>query len=61
MKTGPRTIYVNQECLDLYDDYQYEMLERFGKDNDFLFIKIKGTRVGEAMNYSDIVSLFRRL
>ena len=61
LKTGPRTIYVNQECLDLYDDYQYEMLERFGKDNDFLFIKIKGTRVGEAMNYSDIVSLFRRL
>lgn len=61
LKTGPRTIYVNQECLDLYDDYQYEMLDNLNKDENFLFVKIKGERAGEAMEYHDVAALFRRL
>lgn len=61
LKTGPRTIYVNQTCLDLYDDYQYEMLDEFDKNSNFLFIKVKGENAGEPMNYNDVMSLFRRL
>lgn len=61
LKTGERTIYVNQQCLDMYDDYQYEMLEDINKDSDFLFIKIKGDNIGEPMDYNDVMSLFRRL
>ncbi len=61
LKTGERTIYINQECMDLYDDYQYEMLDRFDKNSDFLFVKIKGENVGDGMTYEDVMSLFRRL
>ena len=45
----------------MYDDYQYEMLDTLNKDENFLFVKIKGARAGEAMEYHDVAALFRRL
>lgn len=61
LKTGPRIVYVNQKCLDLYDDYQYEMLDQVAKNSDSLFVKVSGPNAGAPMNYNDVMSLFRRL
>ena len=61
LKTGERTVYVNQKCLDLYDDYQYEICESFERKSDFLFVKLSGKNKGEPLNYNDVMSLFRRI
>lgn len=61
LKTGEREIYISQSLIDLYDDYLYEVLDELDIDTNFLFIKIKGKNVGEAMNYQDVSSLFKRL
>ncbi len=47
--------------IELYDDYVYEIIDELSICSDYLFVKIKGRNVGEAMNYSDIYSLFKRL
>ncbi len=39
----------------------YEIIDELSICSDYLFVKIKGRNVGEAMNYSDIYSLFKRL
>ena len=61
LKTGERKVFVNQELMDLYDDYQYEMLDRFDKDTNFLFVKLAGKNAGAPMDYNDVMSVFRRL
>lgn len=61
LKTGERIIPVDQECLDLLDDYEYYVLDKVDKDSDFLFVTLKGRDKGRPMNYSDVASLFRRL
>ncbi|MDS4009144.1 tyrosine-type recombinase/integrase [Staphylococcus capitis] len=61
LKTGERKIFISQSLIDLYDDYVYEIIDELSICSDYLFVKIKGRNVGEAMNYSDIYSLFKRL
>ena len=39
----------------------YEIIDELSICSDYLFVKIKGRNVGEAMHYSDIYSLFKRL
>ncbi len=54
-------IFISQSLIDLYDDYVYEIIDELSICSDYLFVKIKGRNVGEAMHYSDIYSLFKRL
>ncbi|MBT2681808.1 tyrosine-type recombinase/integrase [Bacillus sp. ISL-35] len=61
LKTGEREIYISQELMDTYDDYLYEVLDEIDIDSNFLFVKLRGRNTGEAMNYQDVSSLFRRL
>ncbi|PTK53235.1 integrase [Staphylococcus haemolyticus] len=61
LKTGERKIFISQSLIDLYDDYVYEIIDELSICSDYLFVKIKGRNVGEAMHYSDIYSLFKRL
>ncbi|MEK3992724.1 tyrosine-type recombinase/integrase [Robertmurraya sp. FSL R5-0851] len=61
LKTGEREIHISQSLIDIYDDYLYEVIDEHEIKSNFLFIKLKGTNVGEPMNYQDVASLFKRL
>lgn len=61
LKTGERKIFISQSLIDLYDDYVYEIIDDLSICSDYLFVKLKGKNVGEAMHYNDISSLFKRL
>ena len=57
---SPRTIYVSSDLID-------EIVAYVGKvhtidvETNHLFIKLQGSRAGQAMTYADVDSLFRRL
>ncbi|MEB6549681.1 site-specific integrase [Heyndrickxia sporothermodurans] len=61
LKTGGREIFVSQELMDLFDDYLYETLDEMGIDNGFVFIKLRGEKTGQPMDYHDVSALFKRL
>ncbi|MBU5310407.1 site-specific integrase [Tissierella carlieri] len=61
LKTGEREIHVSQELMDLFDDYMYDILDDLEIDTNFVFIKIKGEKCGEPMDYSNVNSLFKML
>ena len=61
VKTGERVVHIGQECIDMLDDYQYDMLDAIAKDSDYLFVKLSGPNAGEPMEYPDVAALFRRL
>lgn len=61
LKTGEREIYVSQELMDLFDDYEYEILDELEIDTNFVFIKLKGKNKGQPLEYSDVNAFFRRL
>jgi site-specific recombinase XerD len=61
LKTGEREIYVSQALMDLYDDYLYEVLDELELDTNFIFVKLRGSNVGRAMDYQDVSALFKRL
>lgn len=45
----------------LYDDYLYMIFGEYAADTNFVFIKLRGNRVGCPMEYSDVSALFRVL
>ncbi|ESU33269.1 hypothetical protein G3A_07045 [Bacillus sp. 17376] len=61
LKTGERNIFVSQALMDLYDDYLYEVLDDLNTATNFLFVKLRGDKMGQAMNYMDVSALFKRL
>ena len=61
LKTGPRDILINQDAMDMMDDYLYWLLDIVETTSDFLFVKISGEAAGAPMDYNDIAALFRRL
>ena len=60
-KTGSREILMNQECLDLYDDYCFYLECNSGINSDYVFVKIKGSNSGTPLDKPCIYSLFRKL
>ena len=61
LKTGEREIYVSQELMDLFDDYEYEVLDELEIDTNFVFVKLRGENKGQPLEYQDISALFKRL
>lgn len=61
LKSGAREIYVSQELMSLYDDYLYMIFDEYAADTNFVFIKLRGNRIGYPMEYSDVNALFRVL
>ncbi|KAB2400111.1 MULTISPECIES: tyrosine-type recombinase/integrase [Bacillus cereus group] len=61
LKTGERQIHISQELIDLFDDYLYEFIDELEMDTNFVFVKLHGKNIGQAMNYQDVSALFKRL
>lgn len=61
LKTGERLIHISQELIDLFDDYLYEFIDELEMDTNFVFVKLHGSNIGQAMNYQDVSALFKRL
>lgn len=61
LKSGERSVHVSQELMDLYDDYLYDIVDDLKIKSNFVFVKISGERIGQALTYQDVNSLFRRL
>lgn len=61
LKTGERELYVSQGLMDLYDDYLYNVIDELEIDTNFVFVKLRGNRVGQPMNDSDVRALFKVL
>ena len=47
--------------MDLFDDYEYEILDELEIDTNFVFIKLKGENKGNPLEYQDVSALFKRL
>ncbi|MVX67346.1 tyrosine-type recombinase/integrase [Clostridium chromiireducens] len=61
LKTGEREIYVSQDLMDLFDDYEYEVLDELEIDTNFVFVKLKGENKGRPLEYQDVSALFKKL
>lgn len=61
LKTGEREIYVSQELMNLFDDYEYEVLDELEIDTNFVFVKLKGENKGKPLEYQDVSALFKKL
>lgn len=65
LKTGEREILISQELMDLFDDYQYEILDELNIDTDFVFVKLSkknsGKNLGKPLAYSDVCLFFKNL
>jgi len=61
LKTGERDILISQELIDLFDDYEYEILDELEVDTNFVFVKLKGKNKGTPMEYTDVSTLFNTL
>ena len=61
LKTGERTVFVNQRLMDLYDDYVFENDVTCGAEDGALFVKLQGIHKGAALTYGDVAGIFRRL
>jgi integrase len=61
LKTGEREIYASQELMDLFDDYEYEILDELEIDTNFVFVKLRGKNKGQPLEYQDVSALFKRL
>lgn len=61
LKTGERDIFVSQELMDLFDDYEYEILDEIEVDTNFVFVKLRGENKGDPMEYKDVSALFNTL
>ena len=59
LKTGEREIYISQQLFDLFDDYEYEVLDELNVDSNFVFVKLKGKNKGKPLNYNDVSALFK--
>lgn len=57
--TESYTIHVTQELMALYGDY---LINEFGDiESDYVFVNLWSEPLGRPMNYSAVVSLFKRL
>ncbi|ASA20259.1 tyrosine-type recombinase/integrase [Paenibacillus donghaensis] len=61
LKTGERELYVSQGLMDLYEDYLYNVIVDLEIDTNFVFVKLRGNRVGQPMNDRDVRALFKVL
>lgn len=61
LKTGERKIDISQELMDLFDDYEYEVLDELEIDSNFVFVKIRGQNKGQPLTYSDVDAMFKRI
>lgn len=61
LKSGERDIFISQELIDMFDDYEYTVLDELELDSNFVFVKLKGKNKGKPLNYQDVDSLFKRL
>ena len=61
LKTGERDIFISKGLMDLFDDYEYEVLDELDIDTNFVFVKLKGENKGKPMDYDDVSALFKKL
>lgn len=61
LKTGEREIHISQELIDLFDDYDYDILDELEIDTNFIFVKLRGANKGNPLEYQDVSDLFKRL
>lgn len=61
LKTGEREIFISQELMDMFDEYEYEVLDELDLDNDFVFVKLAGKNKGQPLEYDDVRLFFKRL
>jgi integrase/recombinase XerD len=61
LKTGERELHVSQGLMDLYDEYLYNVIDDLEIDTNFVFVKLKGNRIGHPMNDRDVRALFKVL
>lgn len=61
LKTGDRTVPVDQRCMDLMDDYLWYVEDKVSPDTDALFVTITGPRAGQRLSQANVTALFRRL
>jgi integrase/recombinase XerD len=61
LKTGERELHVSQGLMDLYDDYLYNVIDDLEIDTNFVFVKLRGNRIGQPMNDRDVRALFKVL
>lgn len=61
LKTGEREIYISQDLMDLFDDYEYEVLDELEIDTNFVFVKLRGKNNGQPLEYQEVSALFKRL
>ncbi|MCM3341621.1 site-specific integrase [Paenibacillus sp. MER TA 81-3] len=61
LKTGERELHVSQGLMDLYDDYLYNVIDDLEIDTNFVFVKLRGNRIGKPMNDRDVRALFKVL
>ena len=52
---------MNQECLDLYDDYCFYLECTSGISSNYIFVKIRGAQIGTPLDKPSVYSLFRRI
>ena len=61
LKTGPREVYISQELMDLFDDYEYEVLDELEIDSDFVFVVLTGKNAGKPLGYRSARAIFENL
>ncbi|WP_338587895.1 tyrosine-type recombinase/integrase [Clostridium baratii] len=61
LKTGAREVYISQELMDLFDDYEYEILDELEVDSDFVFIVLAGKNAGKPLGYRSARAIFENL
>lgn len=59
-KSGGRSVPVTEELVEMFDDYLFDILENASTEHSYVFVKVRGERAGEPMDYEDVRSAFER-
>lgn len=59
-KTHERRIPVTRELVEFFDDYVYDTLGEIGGEHPYVFVKLRGDRRGEPMEYEEARQAFER-
>ena len=61
LKTGAREVYISQELMDLFDEYEYEVLDELEIDSNFVFVVLTGKNAGKPLSYRSARAIFEHL
>jgi len=56
-----RELYISDDLMYVFEDYEYYVLNELNLDSNFVFIKLKGENKGKPMEYQNVNSLFNML